>query len=354
MQVADASSRVTDVRLTIAPADFCDSPVASRDAAAGRGLDITAISSEGGEANAQSGADGTFVLEGLTAGSYSLHTRSGGSRLTSVEAGARDVVIELPPTGAIEGVLRGFSSPPEITLRSESSHRQADVTDSRSRSPMPAGAYEVSAIAPSGQHAAARLEVTADQVSHVTLTAGATGTITGAVVDLRTRAAMPGVHCIFPVDGSDASRRVETDATGRFSLAVPAGAITVQCFGRRTAMQSARRVSLEVRPGATAHVTVEVITLRMRTLRRARRRFEEVSPGTHRSVAPLAAASSGLRVGDVLSRSTSVDRTHGFARRPRADARSRRRLGGQLTVDRQGTQMIRRGRGGAPAGRTDQ
>ncbi len=343
VQVADASSRVTDVRLTIAPADLTISGRVARRGEPVAGLDITAISSEGGEANAQSGADGTFVLEGLTAGRYSLHTRSGGSPLTSVEAGARDVVVELPPTGAIEGVLRGFSSSPEITLRSESSHRQADVTDSKfTVADLPAGAYEVSAIAPSGQHAAARVEVTADQVSRLTLTAGATGTITGAVVDLRTRAAIPGVHCIFPIDGGDAARRAETDATGRFSLAVPAGAITVQCFGRRSAMQSARTVSVEVRPGATANVTVEVVTMRMRNPSgEIGIDLEEVSPGTHRIQSlRRAAASSGLRVGDVVlavdglstARMDShvvhalmLDREVGSAAR--------------LTVDRQGTQM---------------
>jgi hypothetical protein len=326
VQVADAASRVEGVRLTIASSDLTISGRVVRRGEPVSGIDIAAAGSgSGDEAVAQSGADGTFLLERLRPGRYELRPLRDMQPSVSAEAGARDVVLELPATGRIEGVLRGFRAPPEVTvdgLNGGGGHRRADVAESRFVvADAPVGSYDVTAIASNAQHATGRVNVTADQVSRLTLTAGGTGTLTGAVVDVRTRAAIPGVRCYWQIRGSTSIRPTDTDATGRFSFTVPAGAIRVDCSANRPSVMTVRDVSVEVEPGATSHVDVEMVAMRtgrptgavgveldevgyrMTTMSSEPGAVptEVVTSGPHRILSLRgAAASSGLRVGDDL------------------------------------------------------
>ena len=350
--VADATSRVTGVRLTIAPADLTISGRAVRRGEPVAGIEIAAVSRLGDVETARSEADGTFVLEGLVEGRYELQARQvgqteisvGDGRTLSVDAGATKVVVELPATGKIEGVLRGFSAPPEITVRGDSGGRKADVSGSRfAVADVPVGEYVVSAVAASGHVASARVNVTADQVGHVTLTASATGTLTGTVVDLRTGAAVPGTFCRWEAGDGSLTRPVATDASGRFSFAVPAGTVRVDCFGRRPQLIVVRDVSANVEPGGIAHVTVEAATLhRSRQDGTIGVELEQDASGAHRVHFLLgAAASSGLRVGDVLLAvdGLPVAGMRGYAVRLLMLDRS---VGAtaKLIVDREGTQRV--------------
>src|SRR5262249_5792329 len=85
------------------------------------GVDVLALSGRG-SARAHRGPDGAFVLNELVAGRYELLAlrRDGGHasrRGIVVEAGAKDVRLELPSTGSIEGTLRGFRDAPELAAR---------------------------------------------------------------------------------------------------------------------------------------------------------------------------------------------------------------------------------------------
>jgi hypothetical protein len=301
--IADGASRVTGVRLVIARSDLTISGRAVRRGAPVAGIDVVASSfRDGNEVRARSGPDGSFVLEGLAAGPYQLDADGLGVRSIQVDAGARDVVLELPDSGKIEGVLHGFRGPLEVTVSGPAVHRQADVTDMRfAVAGIAVGTYDVSAIAASGAYATERVTVTADQVSRVTLSASATATMRGVVKDIRTGAPMAGVQCYWTI-GGNAGRPVATDAAGTFSFAVPTGRIQVECFGRRPSAVAAREVVVDVQPGATAHVTVEVISFRSRSWSGTIGvELEEVPPGSLRvQLVHGGAVSSGLRVGDIL------------------------------------------------------
>jgi hypothetical protein len=251
--------------------------------------------------SAHSGADGDFVVAGLSTGKYVISARGADRPATGIEAGASDVVVELPATGEIAGDLRGFRAPPVVKLRGERDEGRADVVGTRfALAGVSIGTHEVTALSSIGELAVERVTVAAEKVSRVTLTASATGTLEGTVIDLRTRAPVAGVHCMWSAGATGLGRPVETDATGDFSVPAPAGTIEVQCFGR--AVETARHVSATVAPGATAHVVVELVEFRGRERRgKVGVALDSAAGGAHRVQALYGgAASSGLRVGDVL------------------------------------------------------
>ena len=345
VKVAGGSARVTGVRLTIDRGKLTIAGRAMRRGEAVAGIDIVAASAtDHSEVIAQSGADGTFLLEGLTEGRYLLRAREIGGRSIVVAAGARDVVFELPASGTIEGVLRGFRTSPRVTVSGQDVHREADMTGGRfTAADIAVGTYSVSALATSGEHATEQVTVTHDQVSRVTLTASATGTLTGVVVDLRTGAPVPGVGCFWMLSET-ASSAFMADASGAFSAGVPTGSLRVECFGGRDAsIGSAREMVVDVAPGATARLRIEVVKMRHHRDGREIGVHLEGRPEGPPRIAHLsgAATSSGLRVGDLV---VAVDGMpvdglveHAITRlmRDRPIGESAR-----LTVDRDGAHLV--------------
>jgi Carboxypeptidase regulatory-like domain len=302
VEVAGASPHVTGVELAVSAADLTISGRTERRGEPVAGVEIFAYSPKsGGEGNARSGPDGSFVIEGLAAGPYRLMVHHAGDLSLDVEAGARDVVVELPEVGKIEGVVSGFRTAPDVMVSGSSMMREATVEDMRFAIEVPVGTYVVSASASSGEHATARTTVVAGQVSRVALKASATATITGVAVDVRTRAPVAGAYCRWMLGEGALNRPVVTDAAGAFSFPVPAGKVLVDCHGVRTRLMVAREVSVDIAPGASAHVTVEVLRGRGRQAGEIGVELESVPPDAHRIMALRGgAASSGLRAGDLL------------------------------------------------------
>lgn len=299
--VADGTSHVKGVQLVISRGLTIAGRVVRRGEPVA-GVAVVASSHDyGGHVQTRSAADGTFLLEGLAEGSHGVRPDPHGGEPIEVKAGASNVVLELPATGTVEGILRGFRTRPDVQVRGHYQGRQADVIDMRfAITDLPVGAYDVIATASSGEHATERVIVTADQVSRVTLTGSATGTINGVVKDLRTGAPPAGVHCTW-FKGDSAAQPVAADATGAFSLAAPAGKVRVECFGKRTSVVVAREVTVDLAPGATAHVTVEVVSFRGRPTGTIGLQVEE-DPSGSRPIQFVqgTAAASGLRIGDLL------------------------------------------------------
>jgi len=343
VKVADGASRVTGVQLAILRGELTISGRAVRRGEAVAGIEIVAFSSaQGGEVRARSGADGTFVVEGLAAGTHEVHADQMGGEPIRVEAGARDIVLELPAGGRIEGVLSGFRTLPDVTVVGPNLERRADVTDVRfAIADVPTGTYDVSA-ASSGEHASARVTVTADQVSRLTLTASATAKLTGVVKDLQTGAPVAGLSCrwVIPGTGTGSTSQVVSDAAGGFSFAIPAGRIQVECFGESTPLAVAREIAVDVEPGATAHVAVEVVTLPRRSGTTGVGLAEGPSGSYRIDSLRGGAASSGLRVGDFL---LAVDGLPVTGMRAHVvDALMRGRGVGarvELTVEREGAEL---------------
>jgi len=308
VRVADGKSRVTGVRITIVRGTLTISGHVTRGGKPVTGVDIGATSEAGG-GRAQSGPDGTFVLGDLAPGTYELYVErrgGGGENPMRVEAGAKDVRIELPPVGAIEGVLRGFRGAPQVTVVDRTHGRMlwADATDAKfSVADVPVGTYDVHAVAANGAHGTARVTVAIGQVARVTLEAGPTAQVTGVVTDWRTGAPITGAYCSWYAEDGASNRPARSDASGGFAFGVPAGPVRVMCHALDLPSFAARDVTVDLAPGATTRVAVELLITR---------RDRYAPPGVWlegRAPAPLriaglgqVAGASGLRVGDIVVR----------------------------------------------------
>src|SRR5262249_14703386 len=181
VHVRDGTSQVTGVRIVIARGRLTISGRVVRDGEPVAGVDVLALSMRG-SARAHSGPDGAFVLDELVAGRYELLPlrRDGGHasrRGLVVEAGAKDVRLELPSTGSIEGRLRGFRDAPDVRAAGEAElgSQNGEVTGTTfSIAGLPVGAYLVTAVGPDGASGSAKVVVEADRVARASIEAGPT------------------------------------------------------------------------------------------------------------------------------------------------------------------------------------
>jgi hypothetical protein len=264
VHVEGGTTRVTGVRIAIVRGTLEISGQVVR-----RGKPVVAVSihasSLAGGTRAQTGPDGTFVLGDLVAGTYRLFVEGpGGMRGTplAVEAGAKDVRIEIPPGGAIEGTLRGFGIAPHVTVVGAAGEGwyTAEVAGAKfSVADILAGAYEVHAVGTNGAHGSAHVTVATDEIAHVAVQAGATAKVTGVVTDWRTGAPVAGAYCGWTVEGAAMNQQVASDASGAFAFGVPAGPVRVFCFSGYAPSASAHDVSVDLAPNASARVAIELV-----------------------------------------------------------------------------------------------
>jgi hypothetical protein len=267
-------------------------------------------------AEATTGPDGRFVLRDLVAGAYVVRASAGGGVVAAVEgvaAGATGVAVTLPALGAIDGELVGFGDSVEVAAVSPSS---MDLSTYRGRiagsrfsiRALPPGEYTVTAR--EGDRAdSVEVAVAGSKTSSVRLATEGTATVAGRVVDLVTQAPLVDLECSAGFGGTGRDRREVTDAAGRFRLVVPARRkVSIICHGRSTLAARWGSADVELAPGATGDVLLEIVVPRRAVagdMPHAGIALGEERPATVANVVPGSPAErAGVLPGDVL---VSVD-----------------------------------------------
>src|SRR5262249_36391686 len=119
-----------------------------------------------GMAKAQSGADGSFVITGLSTGTYTVGILGENGHFLHVnvaaKAGGKNVRLELPPVGAIAGELSGFSGATDVIAQGTPGvFYVRGAHDHFSIDEVPEGPYEVNAVSEDGKAAHASITVAA-------------------------------------------------------------------------------------------------------------------------------------------------------------------------------------------------
>lgn len=257
----------------------------------------------GAAIDTRSDQNGAFVLRDLMPGTYQLQASSGRSdgRAERVAAGQSNVAIRLAALGGIDGTLEGFSAVAILVIREDRQEppRRAVATNATfSLRNLPAGVYEVIARKATGvEHV--RVTVAPGEIAKVTLRATQFGVVEGVVVDAKTRAPIPDLHCISGLDGpwGTASKPATSDARGAFRLEAPAGPNIVACGGGMT--------NAVVTAGQTTRVEIVVTNEEPRQQRiggeagwRVENQLGDVVVGSVRPNGP--AARAGVMRGDVV------------------------------------------------------
>lgn len=266
VRVADGKSQVTGVRLVIARDDLSIAGKVVRGAEPVAGMNVTARS-EHGQARAQTGADGAFVIAGLSAGTVrvSVMKDRGYSELATVDAkaGDKNVRLELPPLGTIEGDLRGFTGTKNVLARGPKGYFQADLSGSHFEIvDIPAGEYTVDASATNGAYGRSSVTVSGGAVSRLSFEAGPTGHIDGQVTNWRTGAPIVGAFCQWQVEGGLEGPTVQSESAGTFSFDAPARALDIMCFGSQGPSAPAHKVHVELAAGESTQVAIQLIVAR--------------------------------------------------------------------------------------------
>src|SRR5262249_50357232 len=157
--------------------------------------------------SAISRTDGAFALEELPAGRYTLRVAAPGAlrrMVRDVEAGARDVLIEVPRGGSLEGTLVGFATPPRVAVVTREGRVSARVAGGRFVfSETPPASYLLSAVTDS-EADSVLVEVKADETAHAVLTSHGEAKVEGRVVSFPTGAPVTGARCLWRHEPGDA------------------------------------------------------------------------------------------------------------------------------------------------------
>jgi hypothetical protein len=267
-------------------------------------------------ANTVTDADGTFVLHDLLSGDYSVRAMAGtGVEVTAkkVPAGRSDLRLSLPATGAIDGELVGFTDKARVSASPMTSfeHFMGRVRGTHfTIEAIPPGSYMVS-----GRDGArsdhSYVEVASGKRATVMLTSKGTASVSGRAINLVTREPLGGLECSESAGWQERSQSATTDARGAFKLEVPAGRSTrIHCMGPTARFRTMGSASVELEPGTTKEVLVEVVV----TGRAAGRLGDvgmRVQPGPPVIVYKVdpggSAERAGVKVGDSIQKVDGVD-----------------------------------------------
>ncbi len=277
VSVPDGTSHITGVRLAIAVGELA---IAGRVVRAGAPVPDVEIGADGertgSTAPTHTDAAGAFTLTGLLAGSYTLRVGPMDHLIRvvrDIQAGARDVTIELPAVGAIEGTLDGFHGWPRVLATYQRAGEQeyhpplqARVADGTfAFADVPIGSFVVTAIDTSGESATAEVTVAADAVARVTLAPEPRARVDGVVLSWPGRQPMSGMTCMWRIYGVAGRSGSETnsDADARFSIEVPAAQrVHVSCMGRPWESGNIKDAEVELAAGSSGSAEVLVYNLK--------------------------------------------------------------------------------------------
>jgi len=264
-------------------------------------------------AASMSDQNGAFALRDLTSGQYSLEAKTirGTAELENIAAGATGGGLKPRASGGAEGTHGGAREAPEVTAFSYDDYEgvRGTITGSTFQfRNLPPGRYRITARTKNDVDSVS-IEVEPEKIATVKLTLRAKGTITGTIVDAKTKAPVADLMCMAAparkedMDiGGGARATAPSDASGSFTIKnARAGENRVACWGDElnawgtvtvTAGQSAsvQLTSTQSDPGGR-EIGMELDNQLSEVV------VETVAPG-----GPAAAA--GIVVGDVIS---SVD-----------------------------------------------
>lgn len=256
VRLADGTSTVSDLRIRIRREQLVlAGRVVDVDGRPVAGARVTITPSMYDGQPLVSDANGAFTATGLPAGTYGVAAAFAGRevKLGDIIAPRRDVVLQFPATGTLEGTFEGFREAPWFVIQApDGSLVRATIAKTTFRSTqLRPGTYHVSATT-SAETARAVVEVRGGAIARVALRATAYGEIAGAVIDEVTRRPLEGINCrVLDESSVDAPPSDVTDDAGAFRITrVSPGELTVLC-GRG-------RATVTVAPGARARVEIVV------------------------------------------------------------------------------------------------
>lgn len=189
-------------------------------------------------------ADGSFTIDNLARGTYTLHAHAGdGSEVevTDIAAGTKGVTLRLVRPGSIEGTIVGFSQTPRVAAHQVTAElrigNEAVVEGNRfTITGLTPGKYTVEAHGRQ-ESAGQSVIVKAGAVAKVTLESKGRGSVQGRVTELGTNTPVRGMQCVAAqsMDGQSGDAggpnpNNKTDATGAFTIPAPIGKVRVMCF----------------------------------------------------------------------------------------------------------------------------
>lgn len=225
--------------------------------------------------SAMSDAQGAFVIEQLTSGTWALQARTAEgaeSIAPAVTAGSKDALITVHPPGHIEGTLIGYANPPVVYAAEIGAQGFVPglVEGSTFKLSLHGGSYLVTAMN-TKEGEAKRVEVKEGVTTKVTMTSQGHGVLSGQVVDHLSRAPIPGIvcHAVLSADGRggitnwDLETAPKTDSSGHFSdEQSPAGDLLVGCMGEFSEVSSGS-VNVTLPRDGRAEVVIEMVRRRV-------------------------------------------------------------------------------------------
>lgn len=262
-----------------------------------------------------SAADGTFRIRNLARGTYTLHAHAfDGSEgdAFNIAAGAEGVAIKLMRPGAIEGTLVGFSTPPQVRMRTLTPDLAIGgnpiVEGTRFwQTGLRPGKYAIEAFG-GAEKDGASIVIKSGETTRVTLTSRGQGKVEGYLYEFGTKTPLPGFRCDANLSmggemggpPSDGSQSGVPDDKGHFAMAAPIGTVRVFCFGQQSPGFTVAGTDVEVTKAAPAVVEVYSVRVKSQSRGNAGIRIRPVTlPLVLAAVEPnSAAAQQGLKVGD--------------------------------------------------------
>jgi hypothetical protein len=262
-----------------------------------------------------SSADGTFRIRNLARGTYTLHAHAfDGSEgdAMNVNAGAENVTVKLVRPGAIEGTLVGFSTQPDVFVRTLTPDLfiggSPIVEGARFwQIGLRPGRYAVEAKA-GAEIDGASVEIKSGQTAKVTLTSRGIGKVEGNLYEYGTKAPLTGYRCDGNLSmggemGGGPTEQAQMgypDDKGHFAMAAPIGMVRVFCFPQNSQATTVAGTDVEVTKSATAKVEIYAVRVKSASAGYAGIRIRPVTlPLVINAVEPnSSAATQGIHVGE--------------------------------------------------------
>jgi hypothetical protein len=218
------------------------------DAAGASAGDVEKVRWSADDRPALSATDGSFSLDMLAPGKYTLlaQRKGGGEAIAEHVAVGASVTIRMQPTASVEGTVhRDGGAPDELSLRLRDDATGGSRSEEFFRTggsyairDLPAGHYTITCVAGGGQKQLAIDLAEGEHKTGVDIELEPLATVTGVAVEIGTHKPVPGMYVMVAAgksasydltpDFSDDSNEFITDDAGRFTLHdAPRGIVSI-------------------------------------------------------------------------------------------------------------------------------